>query len=127
MMFTSKKMFLLLIPLIIFGCATSGVVMLDSAKKYPPTQSVKIIYGKPDKPYEEIAIIEGSGGIFTTYIQVLKSTQKKAAKIGADAIIPITNENTYQPPSVVKNFDGSPLTIPGGNKITVKCIAIRFK
>lgn len=118
---------LLLFLLILFSCASSDVIMLDSSKKYPPTNSVLIIFDKPDKPYEEIAIIEGNGSIFNNYTQVLKAIQKKAAKIGADAIIPATQQSIYKPPSIVKNFDGTPLTIPGGNEITIKAVAIRFK
>ena len=119
-------MILVTMPLAV-GCAATSVVMINSAQKYPPTENVVLLFEIPERDHEIIAIVEGNGSIFNNYSQVLKKTQERAQKIGAHAIIPLRPETEYVPSASVTNFDGSPLTIPGGTKITVKAVAIRYK
>lgn len=114
------------VGVILAGCATADAVLIDTSRKYPPTESVAILLEDPEQPYEVIAILEGNGSQFNNQSQVIKAIQKKARKIGAHAIYLISSGNQYVPPTYTRNFDGSLLTIPGGNKQMVKAIAIRF-
>ena len=109
----------------VLGCAASSVVMLDS-RKFEPSDSVEILFEEPqDRKFEVIAIVEGNGSIYNTYPEVLKKAKEKAQQIGAHAIIPLPQENHYVP--YTSHMIGqTPITMPGGNKITVKTIAIRY-
>ncbi len=75
-----------------------------------------------------IAIIEGNGSQYNKQSQVFKAMQKRARKIGAHAIIPISTDTEYVPTTTHANpVAGSPpITIMGGNKIIMKAAAIRF-
>lgn len=117
----------LLLALLASGCVNTDVVMIDPSKSYAPTYGAQLIFEDPSQPHEVIAIIEGNGGIFNNQSDVLKKIQKKAADIGAHAVVPITSESEYVPPTVTQNVDGSLLTVPGGTKRTVKAAAIRFE
>ena len=108
------------------SCASTSVVRINSAQTYPPTENVVILFEIPEQDHEIIAIVEGNGSIFNNYSQVLQKIQEKAQKIGAHAIIPLAPESVYVPSTNVTNFDGSPLTIPGGTKMTIKAVAIRY-
>ncbi|MYC15695.1 MAG: hypothetical protein F4Y39_18375 [Gemmatimonadetes bacterium] len=109
------------------GCVGTSAVMINSSRTYPPTDNITILFKEPDRTYEIIAIIEGNGTVFNNQSQVLKEMQVKAQKIGAHAIIPLTTDSQYVPDKYIQNIDGSPLLIPGGNKITMKAVAIRYK
>lgn len=117
---------ILSVGVILAGCASAHVVMLDTSRSYPPTKGVVMLMGEPERSYEVIAIIEGNGSQFNNQTQVIKAIQKKARKIGAHAIYLISSENQYVPTTYTRNLDGSLLTIPGGNKQIVKALAIRF-
>ena len=100
--------------------------MINSSSKYPPTDNVEILFDVPtDRDCKMIGIIEGNGTQFNNYSAVLKKVQEKARKIGAHAVVPLKTDNQYVADSIVRNIDGSPLTIPGGNKITIKAAALR--
>ena len=115
-----------LFSLMVCGCVATTAVMMNSSAKYPPTDSVEILFEVPkDRNCKMIGIIEGNGTQFNNSSDVLKKVQEKARKIGAHAVVPLTTDNQYVADSVVRNFDGSPLTIPGGNKITIKAAALR--
>ena len=117
----------LLLALLTSGCVNTDVIMTDPTKSYAPTYGAQLIFDEPSEPHEVIAIIEGNGGTFNNQSDVLKKIQEKAAQIGAHAILPMTSESEYVPPTVTQNIDGSLLTVPGGTKQTVKAFAIRFK
>ena len=109
------------------GCVGTSAVMINSSRTYPPTDNITILFKEPDQAYEIIAIIEGNGTVFNNQSQILKEMQVKAQKIGAHAIIPLTADTQYIPDKYIQNIDGSPLLLPGGNKITMKAVAIRYK
>ena len=68
--------------MILASCATDVANRYYSNEHYPsrPTEDVLILSEKPNKPYEVIADFQSRG-------DTSESLRKKAAKIGADAII----------------------------------------
>ncbi len=117
---------LLFALILLSACVNTDAVLLDPSQTYQPTESVQILFVEPTEPYEIIAIVEGNGSIFNNQSQVLKKIRKKAQKIGAHAIILLSTDSEYVAPTTVTNFDGSSLTVPGGKKLTMKAVAIRF-
>ena len=117
-----------LLYLLLINCASANVNLIDSSKKYEPTESVLLLFEEPRRAYKVIAVIEGNGSQYNNESQVLKSIRKKARKIGAHAIIPIVTQKEYVPTTTHANpVAGSPpITIQGGNKIITKVAAIRF-
>lgn len=123
---TFLRCVVLIFSLMVCGCVATTAVMLNSGSKFPPTDNVEILFEvPPDRDCKMIGIIEGNGTQFNNYSAVLKKVQEKAQKIGAHAVVPLTTDNQYVADAVVRNIDGSPLTIPGGNKITIKVAALR--
>ncbi|MBT4207667.1 hypothetical protein HOE22_04915 [Candidatus Woesearchaeota archaeon] len=114
------------LSLFVLSCATAGVILLDPSKSYPPTTHVELLLVEPIRPYDVIAIIEANGGLNVTVTQIMEKARKKAQEIGANALFIADNQQRYQSPQQVRNFDGSPLTIPGGYITQVKILAIRY-
>lgn len=114
--------------IILAGCASADVLMLDESKEYNPTENVLLLFEEPSEPYVVIAIIDGHGSQYNTDSQVLKAIRKSARKIGAHAIIPLATDKEYVPTTTYANpVAGSPpITIAGGNKIITRAAAIRF-
>jgi septal ring-binding cell division protein DamX len=77
------------------GCAKNNVIVKDTAKVYPATDSVEILYATPQRSYERIATVEAVGAVNSTLTgdrtALLKQLGNKAKAIGADAVI-ITDE-----------------------------------
>ena len=117
---------LAIVSLFILSCTSAGVILLDPSKSYPPTTNVELLLIEPTRPYEIIAIIEAEGvyGISTT--QMMEKAREKAREIGANALFVADNQEKYNPPQQVTNFDGTPLTIPGGYTTQIKILAIRY-
>jgi hypothetical protein len=109
----------------IINCASADVMILDPAKSYPPTENVQLMLVNPDRPYVMIGIIEAKGSQYNNQSQVVRAAQKRAAKIGAHAIIPVTNERKEVNPQIIPN-GGAPIYIMGGTQLTMKFAAIRF-
>ena len=114
------------VSLVILSCTNAGVILLDPSKSYPPTINVELLLAEPTRTYEVIAIIEATGSIYNTEVQVMESAREKAKEIGANALYIANNQQRYQAPQQVTNFDGSPLTIPGGYTMQIKILAIRY-
>ncbi|MBC8551112.1 MAG: hypothetical protein H8D23_15820 [Candidatus Brocadiales bacterium] len=114
------------VSLVILSCTNAGVILLDPSKSYPPTINVELLLVEPTRTYEVIAIIEATGSIYNTEVQVMESAREKAKEIGANALYIANNQQRYQAPQQVTNFDGSPLTIPGGYTMQIKILAIRY-
>ena len=119
--------FLCLVALL-SGCATADVMLMDTSKIYPPTENVHIIFEEPTRAYIIIAIIEGDGTQYNNQSQIVRAMQKKAAKIGADAIFFTSTEGQYVPTTTHANPvpGGQPITIAGGTKYKMKALAIKF-
>ncbi len=117
---------LVFLALIVLSCASSGVILLDPSKTYPPTTNVELLLVEPTRAYEIIAIINAAGSIYNTEAQIMESAREKAKEIGANALFIASNQQRFQAPQQVTNFDGSPLTIPGGYTTQIKILAIRY-
>ncbi len=117
---------LVFLALIVLSCASSGVILLDPSKTYPPTTNVELLLVEPTRAYEIIAIINAAGSIYNTEAQIMESAREKAKEIGANALFIAINQQRFQAPQQVTNFDGSPLTIPGGYTTQIKILAIRY-
>lgn len=135
------------------GCAaTTSIVLLDPQKKYPPTQSVKILLKPPSAPYTEIAKLESKGAVGEAEPSVLEDARTRAREVGADAIIVVETIHAYEPPIVVYDpwppylpwyhdrwhgyrywyypapfpYAFGPQVLPGGNTYTIHSIAIKY-
>jgi hypothetical protein len=73
------------------GCATDVANRYYASTKYPPKkpEEVQILRQAPARPYEVIADFQSRG-------ESSKSVAKKAAKIGADAVIIATLGGYYE-------------------------------
>lgn len=72
------------------GCSSTKVYFMDE-DRYRPTRSVDILYKPSGKPYFIIAILEAKAPKYDTGHFVYEKMRKKAQKIGAHAIIPISH------------------------------------
>ncbi len=121
-----RMLALVFLSLYVLSCTSSGVILLDPSKTYPPTTNVELLLVEPTRTYEIIAIINAAGSIYNTEAQIMESAREKAKEIGANALFIASNQQRFQAPQQVTNFDGSPLTIPGGYTTQIKILAIRY-
>ena len=86
--------------LLLSACATvdTKIVELNPGQKFPPTQSVEVLLQKPERSHVEIALIESTG---TSEADMLNDAREKARALGADAIVRLEAERTYNPPVAV--------------------------
>lgn len=88
-----RKSWVLVVGLVMLvGCVTTRSVQLgEYQKRAPVTWKQVAVYRTPDSVpgrYEEIALLTAKGdSLFTGQAKMWKSLQKKAAKLGANAII----------------------------------------
>ncbi|MCC5927029.1 MAG: hypothetical protein JJU41_10775 [Bacteroidetes bacterium] len=113
---------------LLMGCASADVMLLDPSRSFPPTENVLLLFEEPEDEYEIIAIIEAKGSQYNNQSEVVRAAQKKAGKIGAHGIIPMTNERREVASEVIPNpVAGSPpIYIAGGTQMTMKFAAIRY-
>ncbi|MFZ2630967.1 MAG: hypothetical protein WA081_21610 [Desulfosalsimonadaceae bacterium] len=124
---TSTRALLLLMTLILSGCATTSAVMLESNVTYPPTQNVQILTQAPTRPFKQIAMLEARGPVNTPITDLLESMRHKASVIGADAVIPSQDASTTQPQGVMFNpWLGGYQTIGGGTLPVIRGFAIKY-
>jgi hypothetical protein len=139
------------------GCAsvTTHVVVLDPTARYEPTKDVLVLLRPPERPYVEIAKLESKGIIGEVEAVLIEDARDKAKALGADAIITLETLSEWHPP--VSVWDPWPLelpwyrdrwarqrfwysygppfpymypeyrVLPGGNTLTLRALAIRFK
>jgi hypothetical protein len=88
---TSVLRLTVLAALCLCGCATDVANRYYAPVKYPPKDpsQVQILRAAPSRPYEVIADFQSRG-------ESPKSVAKKAAKIGADAVIIATLGGYYE-------------------------------
>lgn len=77
--------------LLLAGCATSHVLTGTPRPPIDPAE-VRIYYGSPGVPYEEVALLETSSGAFTYGEQnktntVLRRLRDEAARLGANGLL----------------------------------------
>lgn len=75
--------------LILGGCAEGPVLQVQTITQhsYPPSSTVETLNTTPTHPYEVIAHIRGQAPAGTPVAQVLAAIERKAAALGADAVI----------------------------------------
>jgi hypothetical protein len=89
------------------GCAsmnTWGTKVPMGEVKYSsvPTEHVMILFEPPKKDYLEIGLVSALGGVFSSDGDMFRTMQKKAAELGADAIVVRQGNN-----STIKGSDGA--------------------
>ncbi|GHD69540.1 hypothetical protein GCM10007164_12950 [Luteimonas padinae] len=77
--------------LLLAGCASSHILTGTPRAPIDPAQ-VRVYYGAPGVPYEEIALLETSSGAFTYGEQnktnsVMRKLREEAASLGANGIL----------------------------------------
>lgn len=77
--------------LLLAGCASSHVLTGTPRAPIDPAQ-VRVYYGSPGVPYEEVALLETSSGAFTYGEQnkadsVMRKLREEAASLGANGIL----------------------------------------
>lgn len=84
-----KKVFLMLLCLLLVGCASFDVTKMDNVKTYPPNNpaDVEILTQEPARPYVVIAEIRAQGETISRQENMKERMKEKAAAMGADAII----------------------------------------
>ncbi|GAB4376635.1 MAG: hypothetical protein Kow0075_03930 [Salibacteraceae bacterium] len=73
--------------LVLTGCVTIRVAMNESANT---GAAPEVYFSKlPNRPYVEVAYLQADGAVFHTPRHLLNGLKKKAAEIGADAIVDV--------------------------------------
>ena len=77
--------------LLLAGCTTSHILTGTPRPAIDPSQ-VRVYYGSPGVPFEEVALLETSSGAFTYGEQnktnsVLRKLREEAASLGANGIL----------------------------------------
>jgi hypothetical protein len=143
----------LALGLLLAGCAsvTTRVVELKPAQRHAPTEHVEILFAKPERPHEEIALIETRGQIGASEAELLEQAREQARAVGAHALVKLETERNYHPPLAVYDpwYDpfwgfpryrlypyrpyppyihpwGAHRVVPGGYSYTLKAVAIRY-
>lgn len=63
--------------------------MQYSPQKYAKLRGIELLTSEPTRPYELVAVVEGSGGKFTARETMINAMIDRAAKAGARALIPL--------------------------------------
>ncbi len=89
------------------GCAGGPQLQVKplSATHYTPTSLVTTLTAPPQRPYAPIAEIKASAPAGTAPAQVIAAITKRAAELGADAII-LHNESRSTPAQMQFNPSG---------------------
>ena len=88
---------------VIGGCASvaTQITLLDPAQKFPPSGHVSIVFEYPPQPYIKLALIEAQGMAGGSEAALLEEARKRAAALGADAVVRLEVTSFYQPPVLV--------------------------
>ncbi|MBZ0264813.1 hypothetical protein K8I28_09100 [bacterium] len=110
------------------GCASADAILLNPSIEYPPTEHVELLLDEPNLEYVVIALIEGTATQYNTKSEAIEKMQKKAAQVGAHALIIVSEETDYVSASIVPNpVQGSaPLYVKGGKTLALSGKAIRY-
>lgn len=96
----SVILFAISIALVLPGCASDEAARYYGAEKYPAKgkDQVEVLYKAPEKPYMVIADIQARG-VSADYMR------RRAAEIGADAVIIVFGGGKYSPEEVWASED----------------------
>jgi hypothetical protein len=108
------------------GCISTNAVKLGEPTQYPPVRPEEVqVFLKEDDvkgEFEKIAIVNAEGNYtYANDERMIEAMKKKAAKLGANAII----IGEFKDPSTVEKIADAVIGV-GGEK-TAKVLAIRLK
>lgn len=83
---TGTPFLLLLMLLVLNGCAAGMQVVVLDAKDYAPTARVDVVSTKPDRPYKVIARFSGYISNLCPRNEPLCDLRKRAKSLGGDAV-----------------------------------------
>lgn len=110
------------------GCAQTSAVMTEGNKTYPSVTHTQILSELPDRPHNQIAILESRGQVGTPLTDLLASMRQKGMSIGADAVIPVQDASEQAPQGLMYNpWLGGYQTLPGGRIPVLRGVAIKFR
>lgn len=74
------------------GCASAGPLITGKARAPIEPSAVRVYYGPPAEPFEEIAILDVASGNFTygdrnKQLEVIERLRAQAASVGANGVI----------------------------------------
>jgi hypothetical protein len=117
-----------LIVLLMAGCAaTTDATLMKKGKTYPPTTEVEILFEKPTRPYEIIAILDSKGLAGVSEVVVLNNMRDKAMQIGADALLPTGRSQIQHQQGIMYNpWLGGYQSVGGGTSSTLRGFAIKW-
>lgn len=100
---TPWRLVVLLVTGLAAGCASvsTKVTVLDPAQKFAPTRDVVILFDYPPEPYTRLALIESQGVVGGTEAELLDDARKRAATLGANAVVRLEVKSVYYPPMPV--------------------------
>jgi hypothetical protein len=112
--------------LTLVGCISTNAVQLGTPTQYPPVHadSVKVFLKEADVEgdFDKVAIVNAEGNYnWANDERLIKAMKKKAAQLGANAII----LGEFQEPSTVEKIADYVIGV-GGEK-TARVLAIRLK
>lgn len=90
------KTLFLLIVVILAGCATPNLTMVNKGEKYTPTSGVEVMFHVPSRPYKELAFLDIGTNNWFTEAKAIDKLRGRAAEVGADALIILPKEKTSQ-------------------------------
>ncbi|MDD3761456.1 MAG: hypothetical protein PHO57_11610 [Acidithiobacillus sp.] len=102
------------LPLVLSGCASETQVSVQSVSRlhFSPSTTVQVFSKVPDnRPFIVIAKLAAEGPAGTPSSQVLAALEKKAAALGADAIV-LRNDSQKTAPVLQYNPSGGTYNEP---------------
>ena len=116
----------LLVLVALAGCISTNAVRLGAPTQYPPVrpEEVQVFLKEEDVKgeFDKIAIVNAEGNYsYANDERMIEAMKKKAAKLGANAII----LGEFKDPSTVEKIADAVVGV-GGEK-TAKVLAIRLK
>lgn len=109
---------LLVILLNCSGCATITFLPADDSATYAPTESLKVYWEEPQRPYMVIGAVSAQSGDFPERV-LFEKLKRKAMAAGAHAII--MGKTNYSP-TVVLLSGGTYIA----HVIRIEALAVRF-
>ncbi|MDO5611160.1 MAG: hypothetical protein Q4G62_10405 [Pseudomonadota bacterium] len=87
-----KPVLAVLLPLMLAACASGGPLVTGKARTPIEPSAVRVYYGPPAVPFEEIAILDVASGNFTygdrnKQLEVIERLRAQAASVGANGVI----------------------------------------
>ena len=120
-----KRVARVLITVVLSGCASAGVIKMNTLYDFPPTNEIEIIFNLPERPHKVIAIIEGMGTQYTSFSEVIYAMRRKAMRVGGHALL-LFHSKKESVPTTYHEFLGTPITLAGGTKQNIRAFAIRY-